>query len=120
MAHVLARREFQRKRERLDFFDKRSKIDAHRLEHVHEFALAAIHREHDRNAMVAMHREFERLARGHTVEQDEAVLFHGFRHGIRIQPFRAAVMAMEHNQVLALILKIEGKFLEMEIAIENL
>jgi hypothetical protein len=29
-------------------------------------------------------------------------------------------MAMEHNQVLALILKIEGKFLEMEIAVEYL
>jgi hypothetical protein len=29
-------------------------------------------------------------------------------------------MAMEHNQVLALILKIEGKFLEMEIAVEDL
>ncbi len=67
-----------------------------------------------------MHREFKRLACRHIVEQNEAILFHGFRHGFRIQPFCAAVMAMEHNQVLALILKIEGKFLEMEIAVEDL
>lgn len=29
-------------------------------------------------------------------------------------------MAMEHNQVLALIFEIESKFLEVEIAVEDL
>ena len=67
-----------------------------------------------------MNRKFKRLACRHIVEQNEAILFHGFGHGFRIQPFCDAVMSMEHNQVLALIFKIEGKFLEMEIAVEDL